>query len=330
MKLSYGNYVCVGSFLALFLLNGCASQSTPPTTPAATTFKVALLTTGPVNDGGWNESAYDGLMKIKQDLNAQVSNEVTDNPSEFESAFQDYASKGYNVIFAHGDEYGDTAAKMAPQFPNTVFVTTGGTQSAKNLAPIIFATEDGTYIQGMEAGFLSKTGKGGFVGGQALPPVTRAAVAFQNGAVAVNPQFSFKITYINSWDDVQKAKGQTDELISNGADMIAHNCDAAAKGLFQSSASKPGVYAFGVNSNQNDESPNILSSTFLDIPKSFEDVAKSVQNGTFQGQTLNLGMKEDDVTVIDNPKFAGLYTTAQTTKIKQAEADIISGKLKPL
>jgi len=291
---------------------------------------VALLTTGPVDDGGWNESAYDGLLKIQKDLGAQVSNEVTDNPSEFKSAFEDYASKGYNVIFAHGDEYGDTAAAVAPQFPNTVFITTGGTKFAKNLAPIIFATEDGTYIQGMEAAFISKTGKGGFVGGQALPPVTRAAVAFENGAHAVNPNFSFKITYINSWDDVQAAKGQANELVSGGADMIAHNCDAAAKGLFEATAADPGVYAFGVNSNQNDESPNILSSAFLDIPKSFEDVAKSVQNGTFQGETLNLGIKDHDVYVIDNPKFASLYTPAETAKIQQAEADLISGKLKPL
>jgi basic membrane lipoprotein Med (substrate-binding protein (PBP1-ABC) superfamily) len=312
---------------ASFFLCGC---SKPASQSGAASFKVALLTTGPINDGGWNQSAYEGLQKIKQDLGAQVSNEVTDNPSEFESAFQDYASKGYNVIFAHGDEYGDTAAKMAPQFPNTVFITTGGTQSAKNLAPIIFATEDGTYIQGMEAGFISKTGKGGFVGGQSLPPVTRAADAFQNGALAANPHFDFKITYINSWDDVQKAKGQTDELISNGADVIAHNCDAAAKGLFESTAAKPGVYAFGVNSNQNDESPNIISSAFLDIPKAFDDVAKSVKDGDFKGQTLNLGMKDSDVTVIDNPKFASLYTPDQSAKIKQAEADIISGKLKPL
>lgn len=314
------------SAAASILLIGCSKPSSPDTS----TFKVALLTTGPINDGGWNQAAYEGLTKIKTDLGAEVSNEVTDNPSEFESAFQDYASKGYNVIFAHGDEYGDTAAKMAAQFPNTVFITTGGTHYGKNIAPIIFATEDGTYIQGMEAGFLSKTGKGGFVGGEALAPVTRAADAFQNGALAVNPKFSFKITYINSWLDVQKAKGQTDELVANGADMIAHNCDAAAVGLFQSSASKPGVYAFGVNSNQNDESPNILSSAFLDVPKAFDDVAKSVKSGTFKGQTLNLGMKDNDVTVIDNPKFTSLYKPAQIQAIKQAEADIITGKIKPL
>jgi basic membrane protein A len=319
------------SLVSVILLNGCAQSVTTSTSTSATpTFKVALLTSGPINDGGWNEAAYDALLKIHKDLNAEISNEVIDNVSDSSAAFEDYASKGYNLIFAHGDEYSDIAATEAQQFPNTVFVTTGGTHFAKNLAPIIFATEDGTYIQGMEAGYLSKTGKGGFVGGQALPPVTRAADAFQNGALAVNPNFNFKITYINSWDDVSKAKGQTDELIANGADMVAHNCDAAAKGLFESTAAKPGVYAFGVNSNQNDESPNILSSTFLDIPKAFEDVARSVQSGTFVGETLNLGTKEHDVYVIDNPKFAGLYTALQTAKLHQAALDIASGKLKTL
>jgi basic membrane protein A len=250
LKRKSGFNIAVTSLTALFLVSGCASKTGAPpisTSTSSPSFKVALLTTGPINDGGWNESAYDGLQRIQKDLGAQVSNEVTENPSEFESAFQDYASKGYNVIFAHGDEYGDTAAKMAAQFPNTVFITTGGTQSAKNLAPIIFATEDGTYIQGMEAGFATKTNKGGFVGGQALPPVTRAADAFGNGALAVNPKFVYKTAYINSWDDVQAAKGQAVGLMAFGCDMIAHNCDAAAKGLFEATAAKPGVYAFGVN-----------------------------------------------------------------------------------
>jgi basic membrane protein A and related proteins len=328
VNIAFRRFGAASCLFGLLVLSGCTSNAPLPTTPTPV-FKVALLTTGPVNDGGWNQAAYDGLLRVKKDLGAQISNQVTPNPSDFESAFEGYASQGYNVIFAHGDEYGDAAAELAPQFPNTVFVTTGGTQYAKNLAPLIFATEDGTYIQGMEAGFLSKSGIGGFVGGQDFPPVQRAAEAFGDGAKSVNPKFQYNVTYINSWDDVQKAKGQTEQLMANGADMISHNCDAAAKGLFEATAEKPGVYAFGVNADQNDESSNILSSAFLDIPKAFDDVAKSVKAGTFVGQTMSLGMKQNDVIVIDNPKFATLYTASQKAKIQQAEQDIISGKLNP-
>jgi len=328
----------VAALACLFALAGCSSKSGSGTssglstsstpTPGANTsaFKVALLTTGPVTDHGWNQAAYDGLKKIQSDLGAQISNQETDNPSQFASAFQGYAAQGYNLIIAHGDEYSDTAAKIAPQYPKTTFVTTGGDKTAANLAPIVFATEQGTYIQGMEAAFVSKSGKGGFVGGQALPPVTRAVDAFRQGAQSVKPSFTLAATYINSWNDTQKAKAQTEALMSQGVDVIAHNCDAAAAGLFQA-ANKPGVYTFGVNANQNDQAPNVLSSAILDIPKAFTDVAKSVKDGTFKGQPLYLGMKEGDVQVIDNPKFASLYSPAQKAQIQKAEQDIISGKI---
>lgn len=324
--------------IALLALAGC-TETTPTTTSSApgggTTsasprpqLKVALLTTGPIDDKGWNQSAYDGLQGIKSVLNAQVSNQVTTNPSSFQSAFEGYAQEGYNVIFAHGDEYADAAAKVAAKYPKTDFVTTGGDRTAPNLAAIDFATEDGAYIQGMEAGFISKTGKGGFVGGQELAPVKVAALAFQQGMQAVNPKAQFSITYIGNWSDSSKAKSFTEALIANGADVLAHNCDAAASGLFQAAATRPNVYAFGVNSNQNDEPGNVVSSAVLDIPKAFEDIARSAQNGSFKGQVLRLGMKSGDVVVVDNPRLAKLFTPDQETKLKQAASDLEAGKIK--
>ena len=71
--------------------------------------------------------------------------------------------------------------------------------------------------------------------------------------------------------------------MAQGADVIAHNCDAAAAGLFEA-ADKPGVYTFGVNSNQNDLAPNVLSSArILDIPKAFVDVAQERAGRHIQG-----------------------------------------------
>jgi basic membrane protein A len=318
----------------ILLAAGCSNSSSPSSNPAAAPaaaskpeLKVALLTTGPTTDHGWNEAAYDGLMRVHADLPAQTATQETDSPSQFESAFTGFASQGYNIIFAHGDEYADSAAKVAKQFPNVYFVTTGGDRTAPNLAAIEFATEQGTYLQGMEAGFLTKTNKGGFVGGMALPPVVHAEEAFAAGGKAVNPQFTVAVTYLNSWNDAQKAKAQTEALMASGADMIAHNCDAAAAGLFQAAAAKPGVYSFGVNSNQNEQAPNIISSAYLDIPHAFESIAKSVQAGTFKGQELYYGIKEGDVTLIDNPKLSGLLTPAQKAKIQQAQSDIESGKI---
>ena len=321
-------FPCVALAFFLLFAAGChqAARNTA-VTASAPVFKVALLTTGPVTDGGWNQSAYDGLLQIQKELGAQVAKQENLKPDQFEGAFRDFAQQGYNVIFAHGDEFSPAAVKVAEQFPKTDFVTTGGEHIAVNLAAIHFATEEGTYLQGMEAGMVSKTGKGGFIGGQELPPVSVAAKAFAKGAQAVNPRYAFQITYINSWTDTSAAKAQTDALLSGGADTIAHNCDAAAAGMFQTAGNKPNVYTFGVNADENGKAPNVLSSVFLDVPKAFTDIAASVKNGTFKGQTLPLGLKENDVRLIDNPKLANVIPASGKAKIQQAAKDIAAGKL---
>ena len=308
--------------------SGQTAQASAPTLPPIKgTMRVALLTTGPVTDGGWNQSAYEGLTRIQKTLGAQIAKQENLKPDAFEGAFRDYAQQGYNVIFAHGDEFGPAAKKVAAQFPQVAFVTTGGDSTAPNLTAIHFSTEEGTYLQGMEAGMVSKTGKGGFIGGQALPPVTRAADAFAKGAKTVNAKYTFQTTYINGWTDTSAAKAQTDALLSSGADTIAHNCDAAAAGMFQTAGGRPGVYTFGVNADENEKAANVLSSVFLDVPKAFTDIATSVRNGTFKGQALSIGLKENDVRLIDNPALSGVIPAGGKAKVEQAAKDIVAGKL---
>ena len=192
-------------------------------------FKVALLTTGPVTDGGWNQSAYEGVQRIAKDMGAQTAKQENLTPAQFREAFRDFASQGYNIIFAHGDEFGPDAAAVAAQFPNVVFITTGGDEKpGPNIAPIHFATEKGHIFKAWKLRWFPKQAKA-VRGGQELPPVKIAADAFAQGAQSVNPKYAFKITYINGWSDTVAAKAQTDALLSNGADTIAHNCDAAAR-----------------------------------------------------------------------------------------------------
>ena len=87
-------------------------------------FRVALLTPGPVSDAGWNAAAFDGLQLIKKKLGAKTALVQTTSPADFEGAFRDFGSRGFNLIFAHGFEYTDTALRVARYFPKTIFVVT--------------------------------------------------------------------------------------------------------------------------------------------------------------------------------------------------------------
>ena len=114
--------------LGLLALAACGLEKAgaPGAGRAAQSFQVALLTPGSIADGGWNQGAYDGLRRIEAELGAEISHVETRTPAEFEEGFRDYASRGYDLVFGHGFEYQEAAAKVAAEFPKTIFVTTSG------------------------------------------------------------------------------------------------------------------------------------------------------------------------------------------------------------
>ena len=110
----------------LFHENAFGCQSGGEQKPGTGQFRVALLTPGPISDGGWNASAYDGLQLIKKELGAEVSNVQTGTPSEFAQGFRDYAQQGYDLVFGHGFEFQDPALQVGAEFPRTAFVVSSG------------------------------------------------------------------------------------------------------------------------------------------------------------------------------------------------------------
>src|SRR5580704_14243717 len=102
---------------------GVASCTSPAKRPLdSSEFRVALLTPGPVSDAGWNAAAFEGLQLIKSKLGAETALVQTRSPADFDDSFRDFASRGFELIFAHGYEYTDEALTVAKSFPNTYFV----------------------------------------------------------------------------------------------------------------------------------------------------------------------------------------------------------------
>ena len=122
---------------------------------------------------------------------------------------------------------------MAPDFPDTVFITTSGNTVRPNVAPLRFMLEEATYLEGMLAAAMSKTGKAGAVGGMEIPSVKSTIIAFEAGAKAVKPDFQVVTSYVGNWDDVGAAKEAALALVQQGADFLFHNADAAGLGVFQ-------------------------------------------------------------------------------------------------
>lgn len=321
---------CVLALVALFA--ACRNESAAPAagtgrTAAGEPFKVALLSPGPVSDAGWNALAYEGLLDIHTQLGAEVSQIQTKTPAEFEEGFRDFARRGYQLVFGHGFEFQDAAAAVAPDFPNTVFITTSGNTVRKNVAPLRFMIEEATYLEGMLAAAMSKTGKAGVVGGMEIPSVKSTIIAFESGAKAVRPDFTVLITYVGNWEDVGAAKEAAAALAEQGCDFLFHNADAAGLGVLQA-AQQHHIFAFGSNKNQNDVAPDaVIASAVGDIPRAFVQVACEVKEGRFAGRIQRVGMKEGIVSLVLNPRLEPQIPEAVKARIEQARQAIVAGTL---
>jgi basic membrane lipoprotein Med (substrate-binding protein (PBP1-ABC) superfamily) len=298
----------------------------------ADVFRVALLTPGSIADGGWNAGAYEGLEEIRDQLGAEIRHAETRTPAEFEEGFRDFAERGFDLVFGHGFEYQEAAAKVAAEFPDTLFITTSGNTLRPNVAPMVFELEQAIYLCGVLAARLTETGTLGLIGGINLPSIRSTFVAFRAGALSVRPDTKIREVFIGNFDDTAAAREAARALLEEGADLLLHQANEAGRGVFRAVAERAAegarVFAFGTNRNQNDMSPTVvLASATLDIPAALLEVASRVRNGTFRAEPLRLGMSEGIVALELNPRLLPQIPEPVLVELAELEEDIRTGGL---
>lgn len=293
------------------------------------TFRVALLTPGPISDRAWNGSAYDGLVAVRDSLGAQISHVQTKTPAEFEENFRQYGAQGYDLVIGHGFEYQDAAVRVAPDFPRTLYVTTSGNTVRQNVAGIQFAFEEASYLAGVLAANMTKTGVIGAIGGTELPPVKRSFAAFAAGARSVKPGLNVLISYVGNWEDVSAGKEQALAQIARNSDVIFQNADAAGLGVFQAARESRGTYVIGANADQNSVAPEVtLGSVVIDLRHAFLLVAQQVKAHTFTPRVVSLGVRENVVRLVLNPSLQATIPAATRATIDSVQRRLLDGSLR--
>jgi basic membrane protein A and related proteins len=270
-------------------------------------------------------------MHIRDSLDARVSHIQTKTPADFEENFRQYGAQGYDLVFGHGFEFQDAAKRVGPDFPRTAFVVTSATATGSNVAGIHFSFADASYLAGMIAGALTRTGILGAIGGTELPPVRESFVAFEAGAKRTNPRIRVLTSYVGNWDDASAGKEQALAQITRGADVIFQNADAAGLGVFQAAKERPGIYVFGSNSNQNAVAPDVtVGSVVIDLPHAFLTVAREVKEGRFRPRVIELGSSTDVVRLELNPAIEERIPPAARAAMDSVAAQLKTGTFKPL
>ncbi|GAF75829.1 unnamed protein product, partial [marine sediment metagenome] len=181
---------------------------------SAELFRVAFIMPSSINDFAWSQSMYEALLTIQEEMGKEefqfVYSESMFVVADAAAAIRDYASEGYDLVIAHGSQYGASLTDIAPDFLNTSFVW-GSTANVFTDLGItnIFAyeplAEQGGYVNGVLAAKLSKSGIFGVIGPIETGDAKRYTEGFELGIKSVNPDAKVNVTWIGSYSDVALA-----------------------------------------------------------------------------------------------------------------------------
>jgi basic membrane protein A len=296
----------IGIVIAVIPISGQSFQLAAATTTAVSVtvstdqimpvytkhLKIALLTDALFSDAGWGAFAYNAGQAIKTKYSHEF--EFKDNVAilDIEATLRDYADKGYDLIIAHGFEWGEPAIKVGKDYPNTKFVVFTGLAKSTNVASIFPMQQEGSFLLGALAGMMSKTHVIGYVGGDVTyPNLVNIFEGYKQGAKLMNPSVKVLVTYLDDFDNPAKGKEAAISQINAGADFLLHVADTSGQGVIEAAKEK-GIYAFGAVSDQNKLAPEtVLTSFVLDVDKAYDQAVKMVQAGNFKGEIFKPGLE---------------------------------------
>ncbi len=253
---------------------------------------IAMGYVGPTSDEGWSFSHRQGLLAVKAAYPKARYLEVETIPYSADATrtFRQFVAQGANIVFLNS-EYGDLLHAVSDKAKGVAWMECDGHSLGPNRGWFYVKHWQPSYVTGVAAGLMSKTGKLGYVGSMPVPTVFSGVNAFLMGARSVRPDATMQVILINSWFDPQAAAQAGTALIDNGCDLLFGVMDEAA---YLQVAEKRGVPAVMWNTDVRRYGPkSYVSSIVLDWTKFYVGQAGARLDGTWQaGQQVLLGMGE--------------------------------------
>lgn len=288
----------------------------------STSLKVGMILPGPINDKGFNQTGYEGLEACEAGGAETAFQELVPVP-EFDRTYETL-SQGNDLVIGHGFEFGEVAAKIAPDFPDVDYIVTSNPLEPEqdNIQHLMPNSTQGAYLAGVVAGMATETNKLGGIFGFEYPVLQTQAEAFEAGAKSVNPDVTFEAVYLGTFDDVAKGKEAARSQAASGIDVIYHIADSAGVGVIEGAAEE-GVYAIGWGVDQNEIAPEtVIASQIVDQAKMIGLACEQAMAGEFEGGTLVVDGLESGV--IDLSQVYNLPEDVQA-KVDEVKQQIIDG-----
>ena len=290
------------------VLSACGAQAEETPAPAEK-FRVAVVMPSAINDLAFSQSMYDALVRVQTEMGGAEAFEFVYSDGMFvvddaAAAIRDYATQGYDLVIAHGSQYGSSLQEIAPDFPETSFAwgTTVDTFGQPNIFAYEAASQEGGYVNGVLAAALSKSKVIGIVAPIETGDAKLYVEGFKQGVAATDPAVTVNVNYIGSFSDVALAAEAATTHISNGADVLSGTAQMVVGAIGK--AKENNVLWFASDANQASLAPSIVvDSQVYHWEVILKEMIGLIQSGTLGGKSFTINLKNGGEVIEYNPDF---------------------------
>ena len=291
----------------------------------ATKIKIGMVTdTGGINDQSFNQSTWEGLSALSTD-EFEIAHLVSKTDADYDTNIQTFIDDGYDLILCTGFKLAEATKKAAEANPDQKFaIIDDASIDLPNVACLMFAQEQASYLVGIVAGMASESGVVGYVQGMVSENMNLFGIGFIEGVLSVNPEATVLQYNANSFGDVAAGSAAVKNFVTKGADVVYHAAGGTGAGVI-TGCQENGIYAIGVDADQSYLAPEtVITSAMKRVDIAAQDISMAVKEGTFKG---GITMYDINNGGVDVAPTQDLLTEDMIAAVEAAKADLQSGAI---
>jgi len=301
---------------------------------AASAFRIAIVMPSAKTDMAFSQSMFDALKALQKEMGGESALQIAYSEDMFKvpdaaAAIRDYAGQGFNIVLAHGSQYGSSVQEIAKDFPKTAFAwgTHVDTFGLPNVLAYTAAAEQGGYVNGVLAARLTKSKVIGVTGPVEIGDAKTYISGFTQGVASVDPSIRVSKTWTGSFSDVALMAEAAKTQIAAGADILTGSSQSVVGSIGAAKAAKSKVLWFGTQQNQAPLAPElVVASQQYDWMGVLRAMIKNYKAGKLGGETYVAELKNGGLKIVYNQNFK--LPDAVKKAGDKAIADITSGAIK--
>ena len=265
--------------------------------------RIAMITdTGGINDQSFNQSAWEGLQKLRDETGADVAYIESKQSGDFPTNLETLVDNGSTLCWGIGYACADAVVEAAASNPDVNFACVDNAfgDPLPNVTGVVFRAQESSFMVGYIAAAVSKTNKVGFVGGISSEVIEQFQYGYEAGVAYANNMLGKKVQvtsqYAESFSDAAKGKSIANKMFTDGCDIVYHAAGGTGTGVIEA-AKEADKFAIGVDRDQAYLAPdNVLTSSLKNVNVAVNLVSKlHIVGRRIGGQNMGFGLIDDAV-----------------------------------